>query len=307
MITHIKDPDSDKIIVFIHGLGGSKFTWYNFTNYFNKKWSGNYGFLLKYFPYYRIFINKEFLTRKFKKQWISKLINTIFLPFEKLYFLIKILWSKRNTHNVELLDNYITKNCKESRNVIIVAHSMGGLIARQFLINCKKSQIDIKKYRMLITYATPHKGSNIADKVTIKRIKIVSYLYTKFSIYFNYRISPQIGDLASLNEFIQDIEADWSRYNVGIGLNFIRVVAKNDFLVKPESAMQNDKEIEFIKEFEYDHGGIINPMNTEVAFEPINYFIEKLNMLEYKDEIYEELIPKIDYYNFEDSENIETY
>ena len=80
MITHIKDPDSDKIIVFIHGLGGSKFTWYNFANYFNKKWSSKYGFLLGYFTYYRTFINKDFLTSKFKKQWISKLINAIFFP-----------------------------------------------------------------------------------------------------------------------------------------------------------------------------------------------------------------------------------
>jgi triacylglycerol esterase/lipase EstA (alpha/beta hydrolase family) len=184
---------------------------------------------------------------------------------------------------------------------------MGGLIARQYLINCKKNQVDIKKYRMLITYATPHKGSYIADKLTIKRIKLVSYLYTKFSIFFKYRISPQIGDLASLNEFIRDVEADWSRYNVGLGLNFIRVVAKKDLLVKPESAMQNDKEVEFIKEFEYNHTGIINPSKTDLTFEPINYFIERLTMLEYEEEIYEELIPEINYDNFDDSENIETY
>ena len=304
MISHIKDSDSDKVIVFIHGLGGSKFTWYNFINYFNEKWTTDTSFLLKYFTYYRVFFDKSKLLNKLNNKFLIKLINGTFLIFEFLYFFAKIFWSKRNISNAEELEKYIKKNCIESNNIILVAHSMGGLIARQFLINCRKNQIDIKNVKMLITYATPHQGSHIANHFTVNRIKYISFIYKKLSYFFNYRISPQLGDLALLNEFIQKIELEWTNYNLTSNIVFFRVVAEKDYLVRPESAMQSDNEIELVRSFKYSHSGIINPKNNTNSFEPIDVFFELLTKIEYDGDHYEELDYEINYdSDFEDYES----
>jgi hypothetical protein len=307
MITHIQDPNSDKIIVFIHGLGGSKFTWYNFIKYLNEKWTLDIGFLLRYFTYYRIFFDKSKLLEKNNNETFHKLINYSFTIFEVLYFFLKVFWSKRNVYNVEELEKYINKNCQNSNNVIIVAHSMGGLIARQFLINCRKKQIDIKKFKMLMTYATPHKGSYLADRFTISRIKYISFVYKKISYYLNYRISPQLGDLASLNEFITKIEQDWTSYNLNSNILFFRVVANKDYLVRPDSAMQSDEEVELIRAYDYSHSGIINPKKKISSFEPIDLFFDLLTNIEYEDDYFEELGSETEINYNDDSEDIDAY
>jgi hypothetical protein len=113
MITHIKDPNSDKCIVFIHGLGGGPNTFSKFTIYLNSKWNLDFGVLLHLFGYYRkIFYYKA-------PSWFPSWITNI---FTNLAFPLKAFWSKRNSHNVILLGDYIKKNCSNFNLSMKIQH-----------------------------------------------------------------------------------------------------------------------------------------------------------------------------------------
>jgi len=292
MITHIKDPNSDKCIVFIHGLGGGLNTFKKFSIYLNSKWNLNYGVLIYLFGYYKkIFYYKAPL-------WIP---NWIINMFGGLTFLLKALWSKRNSHNVELLEDYIKNNCNNFENIILVAHSMGGLIARQYLVNCKKNKIDIRKIRMLCTFATPHNGSHVAKSISfLSYIPILKKGYDYFSNLFRYRLSPQIGDLSNLNKFIKNLNNDWRDLNVDSDLQFVRIGGTKDWLVKTNSSNLHSDDLDNVFYYDYDHSGLISPNIKDSAFDPIDKFIEKLKFIEDKEEYFEELDLEIDYDNRDD-------
>lgn len=280
MITHIRDPNSDKCIVFIHGLGGGTNTFKKFSIYLNSKWGFDYGILLFYFTYYKNLFNSKFLT---------------IIP-KTVLFLLKAIWSQRNLENAKKLKDYIEKNCDESNNVILVAHSMGGLVARQFLVNCKKDNIDIRNIRMLCTFATPHNGSHVARKISIlTKIPLLRSLYIFLSNKLNYRLSPQIGDLSNLSEFIDQLNNDWRDFNVEKDLKFIRIGGTSDWLVKTDSSNLHNDDLNNVFYYDYGHSELINPMRETLNFQPIDKFIEKLNFLEIQEQYFEEQEEEIDY------------
>lgn len=288
MITHINDPNSDKCIVFIHGLGGSQKTFKNFSIYLNSNWTFNYGILLFYFSYYKNLFN-------------SKLLYII--P-KKLIFIIKAIWSKRNLHNAKKLKKYIDKYCNDSNNIILVAHSMGGLVARQFLVNCKKENVDIRNIRMLCTFATPHNGSHVARKISvINKIPLLKNLYIFLSKKLGYRLSPQIGDLSNLSEFLDQLNKDWRDFNVERDLKFIRIGGTKDKLVKVYSSNLHNDDLNNVFYYEYGHSELISPLMNSVIFSPIDKFLEKLNFLEIQEEYFEELEEEINYDNEDDNED----
>jgi len=280
MITHIKDPNSDKYIVFIHGLGGSKKTFKRFSEYLSENWKLDFGFMTLFFSYY-------------KELFENKVISFLFPIFPS--FIIKSVWSKRNDYNADRLDKYIDNECKNCSNIIIVAHSMGGLVARQYLVNCRKSQKDIRKIKMLITYGTPHKGSHIASLLSINNIPVLRNIYNLISTRFNYRISPQIGDLAELNHFIVKLNEEWRDYDLERKLLFIRVIGTTDKLVRAESGHLHAEDIENIHRFEYGHSKLIKPSDRVTKFPPIDLFIDKISSLKYEEEYFEELEEEINY------------
>ena len=289
MITHINDPNSDKCIVFIHGLGGGANTFAKFCSYLERKWNLDFGLTLLYFTFYKKFISKN----------IPLLINlfTLYIvPF--ILFVFKAAWSKRNSHNVNLLKKYIEENCNEFNNIILVSHSMGGLIARQYLVNCKKDNIDIRKIRMLFTFATPHNGSHIARVISlIPKIPIIRIGYNFLSKKLNYRISPQIGDLSNLNIFIKQLNQDWRDFNVERDLQFVRIGGEKDWIVRPNSSNLHNDDLNNVFYYPFGHSGLISPSKRVDIFDPIDKFLEKLNLLEIQEEYFEELEEEINYDN----------
>ena len=280
MITHIKDTNTDSCIIFIHGLGGGVETFHKFSVYLNRKWDLYFGILCNYFSYYKYLIASTL--------W-SKIPGNLLLPF-------KAFWSQRNTHNVKLLDEYIINHCSHSRNIILVAHSMGGLIARQHLIECRKNQVDISRYKMICTYATPHNGSYVADVISfLNIIPIIKYLYKFISKNFNYRISPQIGDLCGFSDFIKNLNKDWRDYDMDRNIKFLRMVASNDLLVKTGSAKYHNENGENVFYFYNSHSSIIKPQPNITSFPPIDQLIKRLKLLEFEEEYFEELDEEITY------------
>lgn len=280
MITHINDPHSDRCIVFVHGLGGGPKTFGKFSIYLSEKWNFDYGILLFYFSYYRNVFNSKFLA----------LIPRFIL------FSLKAIWSKRNIENANRLKNYIENNCIQSNNIVLVAHSMGGLIARQYLVDCKKNNLDIRKIRMLCTFATPHNGSHVARKISfISKIPFLKKLYNYLSNKFNYRLSPQIGDLSNLSLFLDQLNKDWRDFNVEKELKFIRIGGIKDWLVKTDSSILHNDDLHNVFYYDYGHSQLISPSRSITTFQPIDKFLEKLNQLEIQEEYFDEFEEEIDY------------
>jgi pimeloyl-ACP methyl ester carboxylesterase len=279
MITHIKDPNSDKCIVFVHGLGGSKYTFKKFAEYLNSKWSLEYGFLTFYFDYYKgIFA-------LFGNNSLSKII-----------FIFKVILAKRNLHNANELDKYIDINCADCKDIVLVAHSMGGLVSRQYLVNCRNNQKDIRKIKMLITYATPHNGSHVANHFSfLTQVPIVKQIYSFISRLLKTRIFPQIGDLTTFSSFINNLNEEWTKFDLERKVKFIRVVANYDQLVKSNSANLHDRDVVNIHNFDYDHFTLISPPSNSVQFDPINLLIERIGLLTFSEEYFSELDAELNY------------
>lgn len=280
MISHIKDPNSDRCIVFIHGLGGGPKTFNKFNNYLKSTWTLNYGVLIYCFTFYKNLFNSKFLS---------------IIPKFVLFF-FKAVWSKRNEENSLKLKEYIENHFEENTNIFLVAHSMGGLVARQYLVDCKKNNIDIRKIRMLCTFATPHNGSHIARKFSIiNKIPLLNKAYKFISKKLNYRLSPQIGDLSNLSEFLEQLNDDWRDFKIERDLKFIRIGGSKDWLVKEDSYGLHSNDLHNIFYYEYNHSGIISPLEDAKDFAPIDKFIEKFNQVEIKEEYFDELDEDIDY------------
>lgn len=268
MITHLPNADGTKVIIYVHGIGGGIDSWFNFIKYFTKNCKTN-NYHHHNFTYYKL--SKV-------KNWYGKIINTLIYLLNLIIFILKVFWSKRNDYNGKVLKEYIDKECSNAHDIILVGHSMGGLVCRKYLVDRVKNGDDISKCKMLVTYSTPHLGSDKASYVTLKRFVFFWWIYDIISKRFDYRISPQLGDLAFYNDdFIAELNKKWSQYNLEKELVFIKIIGCQDFWVTKSSASYDDNinELNKVYEYNYNHVGIINP-NKVSKFPPIDRFIEAL-------------------------------
>jgi len=197
---------SDTAVLFIHGLGGSHKTWNKFSHTLSATWQGEESFSLEYDEYYADSYNIPFLS-----------------------FIYKSITGSNIEDLAKHLKSIINTVCKKYKNVILVCHSMGGLIARKFIINELKSEKTLGNIKGLITYATPHHGSKLANIA-----KAIFHDTTAAMLYL--RKFLQIRDLSYNSDFINELNHDWSIFNVNNKLKFLRVVGLADAIVSVESA-----------------------------------------------------------------------
>ena len=90
------------------------------------------------------------------KDTYGKLVKSLYNEFGKQYdvYFYSYDWRKSNSENAELLETFI--NEKEYKKINFVAHSMGGLIASEFL---RRNNENINKVEKLITLGTPYLGA----------------------------------------------------------------------------------------------------------------------------------------------------
>ena len=154
---------------------------------------------------------------------------------------------------------------------------------------------------MLVTYGTPHNGSHIADIITsFSRIPLVKQFYNIISKLSNFRIIPQLGDLSSFSTFINNLNLQWRDLRLDSKIKFIRVIAQHDQFVKADSAKLHNEDFGNIEEFEYDHFTLIAPTEKAEQFPPIDMLFERIAILSFTEEYFEELDEEI---NYDDTEN----
>ncbi len=231
MIEFIKQDSNKNIILFVHGFIGGRKTWISddkslrLLDYLisEEQIRENYDFAL--FNYF------SKLTDKLEKvKWVWKIFN----GGKKL---------KKNLSIEDLADllySQIQINLKNYEKIIIIAHSMGGLVSKACIIKSieRKSNTNISSYFSL---AVPHNGSNLANlgKAILN--------------------NPHVKDLAPLEEFINNINVKWLSLDNLPKTTYYQ--GKADEIVPKTSSIGYDKrQIEPVFSDD-DHFSILRPEN----------------------------------------------
>lgn len=235
-ITFAQKKNNENLILMVHGFTGGSGTWVNenelsFQELLLKNEAVKANFDIANFEYYTKFIALE------KVQQAKSLIKI---------FLKKTTATKKNLDIKRLSDfmkSSIETYCSEYKNIIIIAHSMGGLITKKYIIN--ELREESCKVKLFLSLSVPHKGSEWA---TIgKKLKLNN---------------PQIEDLAPLSDILDEITQDWINLKSTIP-NTIYYYGFYDDVVNEKSAVayQSDKIIKV--GCENDHFNIVKPNDTD--------------------------------------------
>jgi hypothetical protein len=243
-----------KLILFIHGLGGSKETW------------GQFPVLIENDEAFKGCDVDCFIydTSLIELSSIASLTNkavSIFSPRGILAWISKALTigsAKSNLPKIQkvadLLKSHITLDCEEYEEIYLIAHSMGGLVARQYLNDMILSQDKTLKVKKLMLYAVPNNGSALAK---------VSHLYGH----------TQIKQLNADNDFIDllnrsicyvDNQEIKTRYILGL----------KDIAVDAQSAIGEHSNRKFSFTLNKTHFDIVKPVDKEdKSFKVLKMFI----------------------------------
>ncbi len=223
----------DTIVIFIHGFIGGEETWI--------KDNGS-----------KPLINSVFRADTSFKKKIDVglfLYHTKLLEFfPKMVGLVKLLAKSKNRKNLpieslsDLLSTHLKYRCSEYENIILIGHSMGGLVAKQFILNDIK-QNSTSKVKLYMSLATPHSGSDLAT-------------YGK-----NIISNCQVKDLAPLSDKINDLNAEWVQCK-SLPQRFYAQGLSDDIVPKVSGVSLDRDKIEPIYSDD-DHFSIIIPDNDD--------------------------------------------
>lgn len=173
------------------------------------------------------------------------------------------------------LRSFVTVKCSKYSKIILVCHSMGGLIARKFVLEDVMSLTPLN-VKSLLLYATPNTGSDIAN-------------FT----YSIYRYNIHITQLRKGSEFIRELDRNWVRFSVNERVAIKFIVAGADKIVDQESARGHWGEFSIEVDIGKTHKNIIKVRSKEdlsyqVLINEIKRIIESLQTEE-DEEDYEDL------------------
>lgn len=116
----------------------------------------------------------------------------------------------------EFLKSVVEFYCSPYKNVVIVAHSMGGLVTKSFLLN---NEIESKKVKLFLSLAVPHNGTDWAHLGEVLS-----------------KNHPQLIDLKPLSKTLNGINTKWI-HNQAIMPRTIYFYGQYDDVVSVESAI----------------------------------------------------------------------
>ncbi len=233
MIEFISKNNKKSLIIFVHGFCGGELTWRNgeassFPELFSKDSEVSENYDIVQFSYF------------------TKLLN-LFAKAGKVSTLVKRMFGTSHgklTKNISieeignLLRTEIRFRLQAYDNIIIIAHSMGGLVTKSAIAKDIEENIP-SKIKLFVSLAVPHQGVEAAT--------------------FGKLISDnlQIEDLSPLNQFIHKINDEWLKTSLRPTTKYFYGV--HDSLVPKTSAAPVDKEKSDIIPVDEDHTSIAKP------------------------------------------------
>lgn len=235
MIEFVQKKGHKAIVLFVHGFMGGKETWQNTSKrYFPEMLLENEEIAESLdFAYFNYFSE---LLQKTKPKLHLKLLRAIFPNY---------IDPVKNNVSVEelgeLLASQIRYELRPYKEIIIIAHSMGGLISKSYILNELKESAETQ-VALFISLAVPHAGSEFSTlgKLLINNI--------------------QISDLNPLSDIIKYLNHNWIKTsNVPTSKYFY---GHYDAVVPKNSALPITKVDEGIP-CECDHSSICKPVTKE--------------------------------------------
>lgn len=230
--------DKKNLIIFIHGFIGSEETWkkndgsMSLIDYLIKDTEIFNNFNIALFEYHTELLN-IFPKSKALFNFLSKNKNPINLPINELS---------------KLLESRIQYTCADYKNIILIGHSMGGLVAKRFILDNLRKNTD-SKVKLYVSLATPHSGSIIAN-------------FGKFLIN-----NVQANDLAALSESITAMNNEWVQ-NKNLPKR-IYGQGSYDKIVSKESSIALDADSQSVIYSNDDHFSIIVPKEKNVIVDAL--------------------------------------
>jgi len=186
----------NKAILFVHGLGGDRNTWGNFKNLIDEDER------LEYASYFY-----EYPT------------GIIRIPIiQQEYGSMHELSDGLATYIDVILDAY--------DEIVLVGHSLGGLIIRHYLLN-QKTIHKTTKIAKVIFYAVPQDGSNLA----------------KINCLISWK-HPHLEQLCKNSSFLTQLNQEWEAAHMNHNYLFEIVIAGEDGIVDKGSVTANFHQIE---------------------------------------------------------------
>jgi tetratricopeptide (TPR) repeat protein len=241
-----------KLIIFIHGLVGSKKTWIlsdgtkTVATYLIQNPAINAEYDFGYFEYVSNVTTPSTGRNLFKFAW-----NQVFGIHKAVTFNLSIEDSAKS------LATQIYVNAKNYEQIVLIGHSMGGLVSKAYICEKLKQNQD-HKISHFISLAVPHGGSELATFAK-------KYL----------KNHPQLKELKPLDEFLNELTTTWintdytiklpeTQYFLGL---FDKIVPKTSSL-----AYDTRKNLE-VHTVEQDHSSILKPIVDETVVEAIVMFL----------------------------------
>ncbi|MDD9156968.1 hypothetical protein PVK64_12355 [Aliivibrio sp. S4TY2] len=244
------------LVLFIHGLTGGTDTWKNsnsesFSDLLMRNEQIKEKFDFMEFEYFTKIVNVK---NSMISQGLVKLVN--YVPGVNF----KGPQRKKNVSFMTLseeLATFIQFDCNEYSNILIVAHSMGGLIGKKFILDLNSNNYDDIQSEVLgyISLATPHKGS------------IPAALFGKVNV--------NLKELGPLSKEVSDVNDCWVE-NIESMPNSRYVIAKNDDYVNQISSVPSSTNKKKFKSFlvDHDHTSICKPESVaDLSLKIVEKFI----------------------------------
>ncbi|MCU5704454.1 alpha/beta hydrolase [Bacillus wiedmannii] len=237
MFRFISKSNRNNLVVFIHGFTGAEETWVN---------EEGKSFAEMLLDFEEIQLNYDFAEVIYyskimdfqKTKSASKFIKNLFKRSTKAV--------KKNVEINELakfVRSLIHYNCESYENIIVIAHSMGGLVAKALVIDEIKNA-STKKVKKYISLAVPHSGSNFAV--------IAGSIFT----------NPQVIDLEPLSEAVKSLNEDWLRLQDALPSS-LYIYGQYDTIVPKTSAVPIGIGTDCIVPCDEDHNSITKPLAAD--------------------------------------------
>ncbi|AZJ21769.1 hypothetical protein CT694_19830 [Bacillus wiedmannii bv. thuringiensis] len=248
-IKFINERDKKNLIIFIHGFTGDQETWGDSDNAFAEMLSTeeviDRNFDIAYFNYYTKLVdaNKTKATFGLIGKLFGKSTNaTKNIKIEKLS---------------DFLKSSIEVYCSNYENIVLIAHSMGGLISKAYILKDLEEQLNTK-VKLFLSLAVPHNGSNWAQ--------IGSALL---------RNNPQVLDLSPLSDFLNTINDDWIKQKEAVPKT-IYFYGQFDNIVNETSAIAYQVDRQHKIACNNDHFSISKPdSKNSIVYRGVKQKIEK--------------------------------
>jgi phosphoserine phosphatase len=207
---------SKATIVFVHGLGGDPaITWGRFPD----------------------LIKSDAELKDCEVVFFEYPTSLFSWPFSRKYPKIQTL--------SDALQTQLYVKYGNQKNLILVCHSLGGLIARRYLVDEIKRGSELQ-VRGLLLYAVPNDGAGLA--------KVASLITWRHN---------QLRQLCQGSDFISDLERDWETSGIAGRIKVRYIVAGQDRIVSEESARSSWGEQHVSVVANRDHTEIVKPQDAE--------------------------------------------